>query len=194
MIKVDAVGQTCPVPVIMTKKALKEVKEGIVEVSVDNRTSKENIEKFAKEMGYETSIREREGIFFISITKNDQLSINNTLPSNDNNTVIVISSDKMGEGENDLGETLMKAFIYTLTEIENLPKTILFYNKGVLLTTTNENTIKDLKSLENKGVQILSCGACLNFYNVENSLKVGTVTNMYTIIDKQIKATKVIKP
>lgn len=194
MIKVDAVGQTCPVPVIMTKKALKEVKEGIVEVSVDNRTSKENIEKFAKEMGYETSIRESEGIFFISITKNDQLSINNTLPSNDNNTVIVISSDKMGEGENDLGETLMKAFIYTLTEIENLPKTILFYNKGVLLTTTNENTIKDLKSLENKGVQILSCGACLNFYNVENSLKVGTVTNMYTIIDKQIKATKVIKP
>lgn len=194
MIKVDAVGQTCPVPVIMTKKALKEIKEGIVEVSVDNRTSKENIEKFAKEMGYETSIRESEGIFFISITKNDQLSINNTLPSNDNNTVIVISSDKMGEGENDLGETLMKAFIYTLTEIENLPKTILFYNKGVLLTTTNENTIKDLKSLENKGVEILSCGACLNFYNVENSLKVGTVTNMYTIIDKQIKATKVIKP
>ncbi|MGL6129997.1 MAG: sulfurtransferase-like selenium metabolism protein YedF, partial [Fusobacteriaceae bacterium] len=134
-------------------------------------------------------------IFLIKITK-ENLSKQNTkniLESNEN-IVVVIHSDKMGEGDSALGETLMKGFIYTLTEMENIPKTIIFYNRGVFLTAQNQSTINDLKSLEDRGVEILSCGACINFYNLEATLGIGSITNMYTIIEKQMKASKVIKP
>ncbi|MGL4365132.1 MAG: sulfurtransferase-like selenium metabolism protein YedF [Cetobacterium sp.] len=195
MIKVNAIGQTCPIPVIMTKNALKEITEGSIEVSIDNKISKENIEKFSKEMGFSFTTREENGIFFIQINKTINETSSNSSTSNDeNNTIIVIASDKMGDGETALGETLMKGFIYTLTEMESLPKVILFYNKGVFLTASNETTIKDLRILEKRGVEILSCGACLNFYHLENNIAVGSITNMYNIIEKQMKANKVIRP
>ncbi|MGL5579854.1 MAG: sulfurtransferase-like selenium metabolism protein YedF [Cetobacterium sp.] len=195
MIKVNAIGQTCPIPVIMTKNALKEITEGSIEVSIDNKISKENIEKFSKEMGFSFTTREENGIFFIQINKIINETSSNSSTSNDeNNTIIVIASDKMGDGETALGETLMKGFIYTLTEMESLPKAILFYNKGVFLTASNETTIKDLRILEERGVEILSCGACLNFYHLENNIAVGSITNMYNIIEKQMKANKVIRP
>ena len=195
MIKVNAIGQTCPIPVIMTKNALKEITEGSIEVSIDNKISKENIEKFSKEMGFSFNTREENGIFFIQINKTINEALSNSSTSNDkNNTIIVIASDKMGDGETALGETLMKGFIYTLTEMESLPKAILFYNKGVFLTASNETTIKDLRILEERGVEILSCGACLNFYHLENNIAVGSITNMYNIIEKQMKANKVIRP
>ncbi|MCX3067279.1 sulfurtransferase-like selenium metabolism protein YedF [Cetobacterium somerae] len=195
MIKVNAIGQTCPIPVIMTKNALKEITEGSIEVSIDNKISKENIEKFSKEMGFSFTTREENGIFFIQINKTINETSSNSSTSNDeNNTIIVIASDKMGDGETALGETLMKGFIYTLTEMESLPKAILFYNKGVFLTASNETTIKDLRILEERGVEILSCGACLNFYQLENNIAVGSITNMYNIIEKQMKANKVIRP
>ncbi|MGL5657817.1 MAG: sulfurtransferase-like selenium metabolism protein YedF [Cetobacterium sp.] len=195
MIKVNAIGQTCPIPVIMTKNALKEIIEGSIEVSIDNKISKENIEKFSKEMGFSFTTREENGIFFIQINKTINETSSNSSTSNDeNNTIIVIASDKMGDGETALGETLMKGFIYTLTEMESLPKAILFYNKGVFLTASNETTIKDLRILEKRGVEILSCGACLNFYHLENNIAVGSITNMYNIIEKQMKANKVIRP
>ncbi|MBC2851784.1 sulfurtransferase-like selenium metabolism protein YedF [Cetobacterium sp. 8H] len=196
MIKVNAIGQTCPMPVIMTKNALKEISEGTIVVSIDNKISKENIEKFAKEMGFSFSTKEENGIYLIEIvkgipSKNNSDSIEK---SSKDNIVIVIASDKMGEGDSALGETLMKGFIYTLTEMEELPKTILFYNRGVFLTSTCDTSVKDLKSLEARGVEILSCGACANFYHLENNISVGSVTNMYSIIEKQMKATKVIRP
>ena len=195
MIKVNAIGQTCPIPVIMTKNALKEITEGSIEVSIDNKISKENIEKFSKEMGFSFTTREENGIFFIQINKIINETSSNSSTSNDeNNTIIVIASDKMGDGETALGETLMKGFIYTLTEMESLPKAILFYNKGVFLTASNETTIKDLRILEERGVEILSCVACLNFYHLENNIDVGSITNMYNIIEKQMKANKVIRP
>ncbi|WP_418963938.1 sulfurtransferase-like selenium metabolism protein YedF [Cetobacterium sp.] len=195
VIKVNAIGQTCPIPVIMTKNALKEITEGVVEVTIDNKISKENIEKFSKEMGFSFKTREENGVFFIEINKtNSEILPKTSISNGEDNTVIVIASDKMGDGEAALGETLIKGFIYTLTEMETLPKAILFYNKGVFLTASNETTIKDLKLLEERGVEILSCGACLNFYHLENNIAVGSITNMYNIIDKQMKASKVIRP
>lgn len=193
MIKVNAIGQTCPMPVIMTKNALKNITEGSIEVSVDNQISKENIEKFSKEMGYSFSSR-NEGDIFLIIIEKKSLPLNKVVEIENDDVIIIIASDKMGDGDSALGETLMKGFIYTLTEMETLPKSILFYNRGVFLTASNESTIKDLKTLEERGVEILSCGACLNFYHLETSLGTGSITNMYNIIDKQMKAKKVIRP
>lgn len=191
MIKVNAVGEVCPKPVIMTKKALKEIESGVVEVSVDNQTSKENVEKMAKEMGHTFETREEGNVFIITITKAGEKQENS---SKEENIVISIGSDKMGEGEDELGKILIKGFIYALTEAETLPKTVLLYNKGVLLASTFEDTVKDLKVLEERGVEILSCGTCANFYHVQDQIKVGTLTNMYTILERQMKAVKVIKP
>lgn len=191
MIKVNAVGEVCPKPVIMTKKALKEIESGVVEVSVDNQTSKENVEKMAKEMGHTFETKEEGNVFVITITKAGEKQENS---SEEENIVISIGSDKMGEGEDELGKILIKGFIYALTEAETLPKTVLLYNKGVLLASTFEDTVKDLKVLEERGVEILSCGTCANFYHVQDQIKVGTLTNMYTILERQMKATKVIKP
>ena len=192
MIKVNAVGEVCPKPVIMTKKALKEIESGIVEVSVDNETSKENVEKMAKEMGYTSQTTENNGVFVITINKT--ADVQTAENEKEENIVISIGSDKMGEGEEELGKILIKGFVYALTEMETLPKTILLYNKGVFLASTFDDTVKDLKVLEERGVEILSCGTCANFYHVQDKLKVGTVTNMYTILERQMKASKVIKP
>lgn len=191
MIKVNAIGEVCPKPVIMTKKALKEIESGVVEVSVDNITSKENVEKMAKEMGHTFETKEEGNVFVITITKAGEKQEKS---SEEENIVISIGSDKMGEGEDELGKILIKGFIYALTEAETLPKTVLLYNKGVLLASTFEDTVKDLKVLEERGVEILSCGTCANFYHVQEQIKVGTLTNMYTILERQMKAAKVIKP
>ena len=174
------------------KKALKEIESGIVEVSVDNETSKENVEKMAKEMGYTSQTAENNGIFVITINKTADIQKDES--KKEENIVISIGSDKMGEGEEELGKILIKGFVYALTEMETLPKTILLYNKGVFLASTFDDTVKDLKVLEERGVEILSCGTCANFYHVQDKLKVGTVTNMYTILERQMKASKVIKP
>lgn len=191
MVKVDAIGQVCPVPIIMTKNALKDIEEGQVEVSVDNRISLENLQKMSKEMGYDYTVEESGDIFKIVINKMRE-SIE--LRESEENTVVVIDSLHMGKGDVELGRILMKGFIYTLSEMEELPKTILFYNEGVKLAIEGAESLQDLKSLEERGVEILSCGTCLNFYGITENLRVGSVTNMYTIVERQMKATRVIKP
>lgn len=191
MVKVDAIGQVCPVPIIMTKNALKDIEEGQVEVSVDNRISLENLQKMSKEMGYDYTVEESGDIFKIVINK---MRESVELRESEENTVVVIDSLHMGKGDAELGRILMKGFIYTLSEIEELPKTILFYNEGVKLAIDGAESLQDLKSLEERGVEILSCGTCLNFYGITEKLRVGSVTNMYTILERQTKATRVIKP
>lgn len=191
MVKVDAIGQVCPVPIIMTKNALKDIEEGQVEVSVDNRISLENLQKMSKEMGYDYTVEESGDIFKIVINK---MRESVELRESEENTVVVIDSLHMGKGDVELGRILMKGFIYTLSEMEELPKTILFYNEGVKLAIEGAESLQDLKSLEERGVEILSCGTCLNFYGITEKLRVGSVTNMYTILERQMKSTRVIKP
>ena len=191
MIKVNAVGQTCPIPIIMTKNALKDIEEGEVEVLVDNKISLENLQKMSKEMGYDYSIAETGEIFKIIINKTKE-EIEEF--EDEDNTVVVIDSVYMGKGDPELGRILMKGFIYTLTEVEVLPKTIIFYNEGVKLAVENSEILNDLKNLEERGVEILCCGTCVNFYGLTDDIKIGSITNMYNIVNKQMNARRVIKP
>ena len=100
----------------------------------------------------------------------------------------------MGGGSEELGKTLMKAFIYAVTQQDELPKTMLFYNSGVYMTCEDSPAIEDLKSLEAQGVEIMSCGTCLNYYGLSEQLQVGTVTNMYVIVETMEQADLLIKP
>ena len=95
--------------------------------------------------------------------------------------MVVIASDRMGEGAEELGKTLLKAFVFSLTQQDKLPKTILLYNGGAYLTCEGSPMLEDLKALEAEGVEILTCGTCLNFYGLTEKLAVGGVTNMYVI-------------
>lgn len=191
MIKVDAIGQVCPVPIIMTKNALTKIDEGKVEVSVDNKVSLQNLEKFSQEMGYSYDTQIAGDIFRIVINKG---KTNLRLQEKGEKNVVVIDSLTMGKGDPELGAILMKGFIYTLTEYDNLPKTVLLYNEGVKLAVEGSASLNDLLTLEARGVDILACGTCLNFYGIADKLRVGSITNMYSILDKQMSSSKVIKP
>ena len=107
---------------------------------------------------------------------------------------MAVDTDAMGRGSEELGRTLMKGFLFAVGQLPELPKTILFYNGGARLTTEGSDSLEDLKKMEAQGVEILTCGTCLNFYGLTDKLAVGSVTNMYTIVEKLAGAGKVIKP
>lgn len=207
-IKVNAMGDQCPIPVIKTKKALSQVTEAsIVEVSVDNEIAVQNLSKMAKQKNLEYTCEKITDQHYIIRIKSDGQDIENKeetieteevkevcYPDRKTNTVVVLSSDKMGEGSEELGKILMKGFIFALTELEELPNTVLLYNSGVKLSTEGSNSIENLKTLQAQGVEILSCGTCLNYYELTDKLEVGEVTNMYFILEKMSQADKIIRP
>jgi selenium metabolism protein YedF len=202
--KVNALGDQCPVPVVKAKNALKELAGGgIVEVEVDNIISVQNLTKMANQKKLKCkSEKIDETHYVVTMTVEGGLTEEN--PQEDkpvcdtssisSNTVVVFSSNKMGTGSDELGAVLMKGFIYALVGLDTLPKTLLFYNSGVFLSTEGSDTIDDLKSLETQGVEILSCGTCLNFNHLTEKLAVGGITNMYVIAEKLSAAARIIKP
>ena len=107
---------------------------------------------------------------------------------------MVISSDQMGSGEEELGRALMKAFVFALTKQDVLPETVLLYNRGAFLSCDGSDSLEDLKTLEAQGVEILTCGTCLNYYKLTDRLAAGSVTNMYDIVGIMSGASAIIKP
>lgn len=183
-IEVDARGLACPKPVINTKKELDKIEQGIVIAIVDNEIAKQNILKLANSLNCEANIiKEEQDLISIEIKKGENVIIERQKQEELEDKCIFISSNKMGNGNDELGEVLMKGFIYTLTESKPYPKHILLVNSGVKLSTENHDTVGNLKILEEAGVEILSCGTCLDYYGLKESLKLGSVTNMYTIVD-----------
>ena len=183
-IEVNAVGLACPKPVINTKKELDKIDNGIVVVTVDNDIAKQNILKLSNSLNCESKIiKEEKDLISIEIKKGENVIIEEKNQDKLEDKCIFISSDKIGNGNDELGSVLMKGFIYTLTESKPYPKSILLVNSGVKLSTENYDTVENLKILEEAGVEILSCGTCLDYYGLKESLKLGSVTNMYTIVD-----------
>ena len=203
MITVNAIGDACPVPVVKTRKAMETIKGAeVVETLVDNEIAVENLKKMAGQMGYQVKDQKlEEGKYSVQImvteaekTENIQADICDCRPTAASDKVVVIRSNVMGEGDPDLGKVLIKGFIYALSQQEELPKTILFYNGGAYLTCEGSASLDDLKELEHRGVKILTCGTCLNFYGLSEKLKVGEVTNMYEIAATMSKASLIVSP
>lgn len=192
-IELDARGLACPKPVINTKKKLDSIEQGVVEVTVDNEIAKENILKLAKSNNFEANVLKTEkDSICIEIIKGENVIIEEKSQESLSDTCIFINSDKIGSGNDELGHVLMKGYIYTLTESKPYPKSVLFVNSAVKLTTENEATIENLKILQDAGVEILSCGTCLDYYGLKEELKVGAVTNMYTIVESMNNSSKTI--
>lgn len=204
MIKVNALGDACPIPVVKTKNAIKELNgSGQVEILVDNEIAVQNLTKMANQKNYGiTSEKLKERKYRVVMTVGDTVKTEaedketevTCVPCTDSRTVVVISSDTMGQGDDVLGKLLMKGFIFALTQQDALPSTLLFYNGGARLTCEDSPTLEDLRSLEAQGVEILTCGTCLNHYGLTEKLQVGGVTNMYTIAEKMTQAGRIVKP
>lgn len=203
MITVNAIGDACPVPVVKTRKAMETIKGAeVVETLVDNEIAVENLKKMAGQMGYQVKDQKlEEGKYSVQImvteaekTEKIQADICDCRPTAASDKVVVIRSNVMGEGDPELGKVLIKGFIYALSQQKELPKTILFYNGGAYLTCEGSASLDDLKELEHRGVKILTCGTCLNFYGLSEKLKVGEVTNMYEIAATMSKASLIVSP
>lgn len=201
IIKVNAIGDNCPMPVIKAKKAIDGLTESaIVEISVDNEIALQNVTKLVNQKNLEYTYEKLEENQYIIKVKCGELlkseetkEIISTITKNEK-MVVVLSSDKMGEGDDELGKVLIKGFIYAITQLDKYPKAVLLYNSGVKLSSEGSDSIDDLKVLQEHGVEILSCGTCLNFYNLQEKLQVGKVTNMYSIVEELSQATNIIRP
>lgn len=199
---VNAVGDQCPIPVVKATKAIREMKEaGIIEVHVDNEIAVQNLTKLANSKNLKSSAEKKEEkLYIVTITMDGAIEESGApdecitcAPDKRGNTVVAIASERMGHGNDELGKVLMKGFIYALSQLEELPKTILFYNGGATITCEESPSVEDLKGMEAQGVEILTCGTCLDYYGLKDKLAVGSVTNMYTIVEKLAQADKIIK-
>lgn len=212
LVQVNAMGDPCPIPVVKTKQAIRGLTEpGRVAVLVDNEIAVQNLTKMAVQKGYPVTsgqVREREYRVIMRISSEHlerQMPgerMPAAMPAPDEckcspdgaGTVVVISSEQMGGGSEELGKILMKSFLFALSKQEVLPETVLFYNGGAKMTCEGSPVLEDLQELAEQGVEILTCGTCLDFYGLKDKLRVGGVTNMYAIAEKMTRAGRLVRP
>lgn len=195
MYLVDCRGLNCPEPVIQTKKALAE--HARIITVVDNLVARDNVVKLVTNQGYNSSVEEKEGHYYIYINKaetdNDKSEASfNELPIPKGEYVLLLTSSTFGSESPELGEILIKSYFYTIVEGDQKPAAILLANGGAKLSCVGSTVLDHLKTLEAQGVEILTCGTCLDYFQLKESLEVGTITNMYSISDRIAKASKVI--
>jgi len=201
---VDTRGELCPAPLIATKRALKDPETGnSFLILTDNKTSLDNVSRYLKDNNTPFTVSESSGTWTLTVTKSGDFD--ESVKAEDYCTtdvphftkgdfIVVISSDKMGEGDDDLGHLLMGNFIKALKDLDNLPGKIVFYNKGVTLVTKKSPLIDHLTDLERMGVEILLCATCVNHYNIAEQTGAGILSNMYVIAEAMASAGKIVKP
>lgn len=194
---VDVRGKLCPVPVIESKKAMDASPEAVIVTVVDNEVSRDNVIKLGKSKKYAVGIQQRGSAYYIRMTPpGNDIVINQTesvatvhekkgIPEV-GGRVLLMTKDYLGEGSEELGRSLMKTFWFCLTEADVKPKKIFFINSGVKMVAEGSEHLENLQALADAGVEIAACGICLDFYGLKESVKVGTITNMYVISDSMM--------
>ena len=204
-VKVNAMGDQCPIPVIKTRNAINELKEpAVIEVEVDNEVAVQNVTRFAASKHFKSKAEIVGDKHFRITIDAEPTGETATVQTADEqiecgidrrgDTIVVVNSATMGIGNDELGKVLIKGFLFAISQLEELPKTMLFYNGGATLTTEGSASIEDLKNMEAQGVEIKTCGTCLDYYGLKDKLQVGTITNMYDIVETMDKAAHIIIP
>lgn len=199
--QLNCLGKACPQPVIETKAKLSEVLPGtLLEVSVDGDTQVQNLLRLAESLGYEASSAAENGHAVVRIKKAENTA--EAAPAAQNMAVplphsekicVLVSSDAYGRGNDELGHILIKSFFFALTQQDEKVSHLLFINSGVKLTSEASPVLEDLKKLESGGAEIISCGTCLDFYQLKEKLAIGSIGNMYDIQAIQLQADKLLK-
>ena len=205
--KLDERGKQCPLPVIETKKALERSVPGtVIEVMVDNEIAVQNLLKMAEHKGLahqEEKLAEQK--FCVRITaaadhgriaaeEEEEAEPEQVSAGIRQGLVAAIGASVMGQGDDVLGKVLMKSFIYALSQQDTLPQTVLLFNGGAFLSCAGSDSVQDLQAMAAEGVEILTCGTCLNHYGLTEKLAVGSVTNMYDIVERMTRAKSVVRP
>jgi selenium metabolism protein YedF len=201
---VDTKGQLCPAPLIATKRALKETttSESFL-LLIDNQTSFNNVSRFLKDNNTSFKVTESDGVWTLTVTrgegdishaKAEDYCTDSIAHFHKGDFIIVVTSDKMGEGDIDLGQLLMTNFIKAIKDLDKLPSKMVFYNKGVTLVTKNSAVIEHLTDLEKMGVELFLCSTCVNHYAIGDSVGAGTLSNMYTIAEVMASAGNIVRP
>jgi selenium metabolism protein YedF len=203
---VDCRGLSCPQPVLETRKALEESVASQLRILVDNITSRENVKRFASSQGLGVQVHEIGADEFELLLERAQDKASpeeepvelQSSPvkqeSLNGKNVVYVGNDCMGRGDDELGRKLIRGFLRTLIDVAPIPWKMIFINSGVNLTTVDEEAVEAISVLADRGVEILSCGTCLEHFGLVDRLKVGRVTNMFEVIESLNGATKVISP
>jgi len=187
-------------PLIETKKALEYIEENeSLKVITDNTSSLKNIMHFLTDNGIPASKKQVGDYHEITINKQTQDldEIDETvycgpeLPA-DKSYVMVFSTDSLGQGSHELGYALIGAMFATLKNTDHLPEKIIFMNSGINLVLKDSNFLNDLRELEKKNIEFITCGTCLDYFDKMDDLGIGRVTNMLEILENMQKVQKVI--
>jgi len=201
---IDTSGQQCPAPLIATKRALKDAQTGdALKIITDNQTAFNNICRFLKDNKTKFSFEESNDIWTLTITKQTAELIDVTpeesctmeIPHfSKGDFVVAFTSDRMGDGDEELGHLLMKNFVKAIRDLDVLPGKMVFYNKGVILGAEGSPVIDQLKEIEKMGVTMLLCSTCAKYYALEQKIKIGTMSNMFEITQVMSSAGNIIRP
>lgn len=206
---IDARGEACPIPVVRTLKALGALAgPGAVETIVDNEIAVQNLTRMGEGKGCSVSSeRTGEREWRVTVTANEAVAVpagepesvtcdvaGAPTPAAPRNVVVAITSECMGTGDDVLGRKLMGSFIYSLTQLDELPACVVLYNGGAHLSCEGSPALDDLRGLAESGVEVLTCGTCLDHYGIADTLAVGEVTNMYVIAQRLTGASLVVRP
>lgn len=206
MKNVDTRGLTCPAPLIMTRKGLNEAAPGEdVQILIDNPTSLSNVKRYLADNRLAFSVREEGGLSVVTVTRGEsgELSTNETeycttesttAPAGRKNTVVAVTSERMGTGDDELGTKLMLSFFRTLVMLEPAPSAVVFYNTGVKLATDDSPALENIRELAEKGVSIYLCTTCINHFGIKDRLPVGSFSDMYQILNVLKDADHIIRP
>lgn len=179
--KLDLRGLDCPEPVIRTKKELDKANVNEVTSVVDNEVARENLRKLGESLNCKVVAKEVGSDFEVTITKDGEAHSTDGKGTFINGDSVILFKQNFFGSDKELGKILIKSFIYTVLESGNLPDKMLFVNEGVKLVCEEGDILEDLKKLESNGVKVAACGLCLDFFKLKESVKVGTITNMYDI-------------
>jgi len=195
--ELDCRGLACPAPVLQAKQLIEKDHPDLIRVTVDNEAARENVSRFLGTQGYRVSVEEEGGDFQVQGKKEGEPSAPGKPPaarpeSGKQKIMVMIATDRMGYGDDELGKQLVVNFIKTLKEMGSELWRLVFVNNGVRLTIEGAATLPDLKEIENEGVTILGCGTCLGHFNLMDQKQVGQTTNMLDIVTAMQTADKVI--
>jgi selenium metabolism protein YedF len=193
---IDCRGLACPQPVITTKQTLDQLKEGEIIVIVDNASSCNNVERFVQSQGCSVEVESREQDFYLHVRKG-KISDAAEVPGEKKGiekVVVYINSNLLGVGDEALGAILMRAFLKTLLDLEKKPLRLILINSGVRLASEGSDVLGALQALSGKGVEIVACGTCVDFYGLKEKIRVGRISNMYDIAQSLLEADRLIRP
>jgi len=193
MKEIDCRGMACPQPVVTAKKALDESEGQEFILIVDDLAARDNVERFAQSQGAIVGVEKKGSEFYLHIHKRSACDLAGSVQKAEK-VVVYVNSNLLGVGEDALGTILMRSFLKTLLDFKPIPSKLIFINFGVRLTTEGSEVLETLKTLSEKGVEILSCGTCLDFYGIKEKLKVGIISNMYDIAQSLLEADRLIRP